>query len=84
VAVRWPPCVACGFSHRTACPPLRDLFRPVAAGADGRDVCVRVRRKPHVSSYPPLTVILAKIGRTGLGQGIAVPRLRRIAFLGAK
>jgi len=50
--------------------------------ADSRDVCVRVRRKPHVSSYPPLTVILAKIGRTGLEQGIAVPQLRRIAFLG--
>jgi hypothetical protein len=50
--------------------------------ADGRDVCIRVRRKLHGSSYPPLAVILARIGRTCLEQGIAVPQLRRIAFLG--
>jgi hypothetical protein len=49
--------------------------------ADGRDVCIRVRRELHGSSYPPLTVILARIGRTCLEHGIAVPQLSRIAFL---
>jgi hypothetical protein len=34
------------------------------------------------SFYPPLTVILTRIGRTGLEQGVAGARLRRIAFLG--
>jgi hypothetical protein len=50
--------------------------------ADGRDVCVRVRRDLHGSSYPPLAAILATIGRTCLEHDIAVPQLRRIAFRG--
>lgn len=49
--------------------------------ADGRDVSIRVRGKPHGSLYPPLGVILASIGRTCHEQGIALPQLSRIAFL---
>ena len=49
--------------------------------ADGRDVSIRVRGKPHGSLYPPLGVILSSIGRTCHEQGIALPQLSRIAFL---
>ena len=49
--------------------------------ADGRDVSIRVRGKPHGSLYPPLGVILASIGRTCHEQGVALPQLSRIAFL---
>lgn len=49
--------------------------------ADGRDVSIRVRREPHGLAYPPLTVILASIGRTCLEQGVTLPQLSRIAFL---
>jgi len=49
--------------------------------ADGRDVSIRVRGKPHGSLYPPLGVILASVGRTCHEQGVALPQLNRIAFL---
>lgn len=49
--------------------------------ADGRDVSIRVRSKPHGSLYPPLGAILASIGRTCHEQGVALPQLSRIAFL---
>ena len=49
--------------------------------ADGRDVSIRVRNKPHGSLYPPLGAILASIGRTCHEQGVALPQLSRIAFL---
>jgi hypothetical protein len=49
--------------------------------ADGRDVSIRVRSKPHGSLYPPLADILASIGRTCHDQGVALPQLSRIAFL---
>ena len=49
--------------------------------ADGRDVSIRVRSKPHDSLYPPLSMILASIGRTCHEQGIGLPQLSRIAFL---
>ena len=49
--------------------------------ADGRDVSIRVRSKPHDSLYPPLGAILASIGRTCHEQGVALPQLSRIAFL---
>jgi hypothetical protein len=48
--------------------------------ADGRDVSIRVRGKPHDSLYPPLAAILASIGRTCHEQGVALPQLSRIAF----
>jgi hypothetical protein len=49
--------------------------------ADGRDVSIRVRGKPHGSLYPPLAVILASVSRTCHEQGVALPQLSRIAFL---
>ena len=49
--------------------------------ADGRDVSIRVRSKPHGSLYPSLADILASIGRTCHDQGVALPQLSRIAFL---
>ena len=49
--------------------------------ADGRDISIRVRTKPHGGLYPPLAVILASIGRTCHEQGVALPQLSRIAFL---
>lgn len=49
--------------------------------ADGRDVSIRVRTKPHGSLYPALGVILASIGRTCQEQGVGLPQLSRIAFL---
>ena len=49
--------------------------------ADGRDVSIRVRSKPHGSLYPPLGAILASIGSTCREQGVALPQLSRIAFL---
>ena len=49
--------------------------------ADGRDVSIRVRSKPHGSLYPPLADILASIGRTCHDKGVALPQLSRIAFL---
>ena len=49
--------------------------------ADGRDVSIRVRNKPHGSLYPPLGAILASVARTCHEQGVALPQLSRIAFL---
>ena len=49
--------------------------------ADGRDISIRIRSKPHGSLYPPLAVILASIGRTCQEQGVALPQLSRVAFL---
>jgi hypothetical protein len=49
--------------------------------AEGRDVSIRVRSKPHDSLYPSLPAILASIGRTCHEQGVALPQLSRIAFL---
>ena len=49
--------------------------------ADGRDVSIRVRGKPHGGFYPPLPFILASIGRTCHEQGVGLPQLSRIAFL---
>ena len=49
--------------------------------ADGRDVSIRVRSKPHGSLYPPLGMILASVGRTCHEDGVALPQLSRIAFL---
>ena len=49
--------------------------------ADGRDVSIRVRSKPHGSLYPPLPAILARIGSTCHEQGVSLPQLSRIAFL---
>jgi hypothetical protein len=53
----------------------------VEFAAEGRDVSIRVRSKPHGSLYPSLPVILASIGRTLHEQGIGLPQLSRIAFL---
>jgi hypothetical protein len=49
--------------------------------AEGRDVSIRVRSKPHGSLYPSLPMILASIGRTCHEQAIGLPQLSRIAFL---
>jgi hypothetical protein len=49
--------------------------------AEGRDVSIRVRSKPHGSLYPSLPMILASIGRTCHEQEIGLPQLSRIAFL---
>lgn len=49
--------------------------------ADGRDVSIRVRGKPHGSLYPPLAVILATVGRTCHEQRVGLPQLSRIQFL---
>jgi hypothetical protein len=49
--------------------------------AEGRDISIRVRSKPHDRLYPPLGVILASVGRTCQEQGVALPQLSRIAFL---
>jgi hypothetical protein len=63
--------------HRTSARELDAL----EFAADGRDVSIRLRSKPHDNLYPPLAVILASIGRTCREQGIALPQLSRIAFL---
>jgi hypothetical protein len=59
----------------------RDL-EALEFAADGHDVSIRVRSKPHGSLYPPLAVILASIGRTCHEQGLALAQLSRITFLG--
>lgn len=63
--------------HRTSARELDAL----EFAADGRDISIRVRNKPHGSPYPPLGIILASIGRTCHEQGVALPQLSRIAFL---
>jgi hypothetical protein len=48
--------------------------------ADGRDISIRVRSTPHPSWYPPLRLILGKIGNTCVDRGVTLSQLRRITF----
>lgn len=48
--------------------------------ADGRDISIRVRSTPHPSWYPPIRLILGKIGNTCVDRGVTVSQLRRITF----
>ena len=48
--------------------------------ADGRDISIRIRSTPHPSWYPPLGLILGKVGNICADRGIALPQLRRIDF----
>lgn len=48
--------------------------------ADGRDISIRVRSTPHPSWYPPLRLILGKIGNTCVDRGVGLSQLRRITF----
>ena len=63
--------------HRTT---ARDL-EALEFAADGRDVSIRVRSRPHGLCYPPLAVILASVARTCHEQRVALPQLSRIAFM---
>ena len=48
--------------------------------ADGRDISIRVRPTPHPSWYPPLPLILRKLGNTCVDRGVTLSQLRRITF----
>jgi hypothetical protein len=48
--------------------------------ADGRDISIRVRTKLHSSWYPPLGLILGRVGNTCLERGVTLSQLRRITF----
>ena len=48
--------------------------------ADGRDISIRIRSTPHPSWYPPLGLILGKIGSICADRGFSLSQLRRIDF----
>jgi hypothetical protein len=48
--------------------------------ADGRDISIRIRSTPHPSWYPPLGLILGKIGSSCADRGVTLSQLRRIDF----
>ena len=48
--------------------------------ADGRDISIRIRSTPHPSWYPPLGLILGKIGNICADRGVTLSQLRRIDF----
>ena len=50
--------------------------------ADGRDISMRIRSTPHPSWYPPLGLILGKIGNICGDRGVTLSQLRRIDFAG--
>jgi hypothetical protein len=48
--------------------------------ADGRDISIRIRSTPHPSWYPPLSLILEKVGNICANRGVTLSQLRRIDF----
>jgi hypothetical protein len=48
--------------------------------ADGRDISIRIRSTPHPSWYPPLDLILGKVGNICANRGVTLSQLRRIDF----
>jgi hypothetical protein len=48
--------------------------------ADGRDISIRIRSTPHPSWYPPLGLILGRIGNICADRGVTLSQLRRIDF----
>lgn len=48
--------------------------------AEGRDISIRVRPTLLPSWYPPLGLILGRIGSTCVDRGVTLSQLRRITF----
>lgn len=48
--------------------------------ADGRDISIRVRSTTLPYWYPPLGLVLGKIGNTCADRGVTVSQLHRITF----
>lgn len=48
--------------------------------AEGRDISIRVRSTKHPLWYPPLGLILGRIGSACADHGVSLSQLRRITF----